>query len=559
MEIISTVNVGLQGLAAIRKGLRVYLDYKIVTRTVAPDSEPKGSVKVISGGGAGHEPGHSGFVGRGFLTTAISGDIFTSPPVNAIVKGIQVTGPKETPILLVVTNYTGDRLNFALAEKIARSRYGYENIKTILVADDIALDNVPEQVGNRGLAGTVLIHKIAGAMGESLRSLDEIYSLCQLVNENLNTIGFTFQADWTRNTIRNIEIGKGVHGEPGAFQMAEQPNFGSIVEFLIERFHKRIPKKSPVLILLNNLGGTSQHLFNAFSMVILRELNISFEIVKIISGTLFTSLDNQGISVTVLNLTHRQEEILQYIEYESEVYWDHFKRSSAPTSFTNLSNKSEPEAGSLVEATGIKTNGVLFHKVILEICNQIMQNESNLNKMDQEFGDGDTGSTLTRGGQAILNFATMKTPEYFSYPYQVFQDISLILSNDMGGTSGALLGIFFESAAQGFKSCDFESPLWLTLGNSALSAAGHSIRGDRTMLDVLLTAQDVLMTKNIDLLQELKEKCKLSAAATKTMVPKCGRAVYTNSQEVKTSQYPDPGAAFVSLVVAAIVDTIEDE
>lgn len=550
---LGSVPDSLKALKECSDGLEIDLDGQIVTR--ADRHRFPERVKIISGGGAGHEPGHVGFVGQAFLTTAVSGAIFTSPPAQAILKGILLTGRPESSILLIVTNYSGDRLNFALAEQIARVRHGYQHIRTVLVADDIALQDVPEQVGNRGLAGTILVHKIAGAMAEDGQSLDRVHSLCEIVIKNLKTIGFSFDVDWTSNRIRNIEIGKGVHGEPGAFKIEDQDDFSEIGRVISDKIKNVVPAGTAVVLLLNNLGGPL-HLFQLICNEMIHQLQF-LKIIKIISGTFFTSLNNTGASVTLLELPQEQhKEILSYIEYKTQIFWEYFKPKSEQSLIVTPFEGSY-NASHRAEEIGVRINGELFYSILMEICEKVIQQKSSLNEMDSEFGDGDTGDTLARGAAAISDhFRKEGKHQTFDWPVAVFQTISYLLSCKMGGTSGALLGIFFEASSDAFKTTGFDSPLWLQLGNSALATAGRSIRGHRTMLDVLLAAQDLMEVSNViekHVLLQLRLQCRLAAESTKAMLPGSGRAVYSR-QFKKESNHADPGAVFIALVVETVVE-----
>lgn len=553
---LSSVQTSLRALRAFNEGLEIDLEGQIVTR--ADRNTFPQQVKIISGGGAGHEPGHVGFVGRALLTTAISGAIFTSPPVQMILRGILLTGPKDSSILLIVTNYSGDRLNFALAEKMARIRYGYENIRTILVADDVALDTVPG-VGCRGLAGTILIHKIAGAMADLGKSLEEVHSFCEMASKNLKTIGLSFDVDWSRDPrIKNVEIGKGVHGEPGAFKFPDQKDFTEIVQFVTDKFRSITASGTPVVLLLNNLGGPA-HAFQLICSEIIDQLGF-LRLVKVVAGTFFTSLGNSGASVTLLELPRGHElEMLSYIEYETDLFKENFHPARIQSSFIQPQNPMEDEE---VKATGVTVDGERMQEILQDVCEKIRQHRSALNEMDLEFGDGDTGDTLSRGAAALLEYiaSSRRDQKLFQSPFATFQTISHLLSCKMGGTSGALLGIFFESAAEAFKTTGFESPLWLQLGNSAITHAGQSKRGDRTMLDVLLAVQDSLEGVSVvdkEFLIKLKAVCRDTVESTKAMIPGSGRAVYNRGSTLAAkSVHPDPGAALIELIVTTVVNRL---
>ncbi|MBU9167623.1 dihydroxyacetone kinase subunit DhaK, partial [Burkholderia gladioli] len=161
----------LNGLVALNPHLALLAGRTIVVRADAAEAASRGEVALISGGGAGHEPAHAGYVGAGMLSAAVAGEVFTSPSVDAVLDAIRaVAGPAG--VLLIVKNYTGDRLNFGLAAEIARAE-GID-VETVIVADDVALAARGEHAGRRGLAGTVLVHRIAGAAAAAGLPLAEV-------------------------------------------------------------------------------------------------------------------------------------------------------------------------------------------------------------------------------------------------------------------------------------------------------------------------------------------------------------------------------------------------
>ena len=185
---------------------------------------PSPQVALISGGGSGHEPAHAGFVGRGMLTAAVAGNIYASPSVAAVLAAIRaVAGPRG--VLLIVKNYTGDRLNFGLAAELAR--VDGIHVDVVFVADDCALDADLKSTGRRGVAGTVLVHKLAGGAAEAGASLSEVAAVARATAAHVRTFGValsTCQVPGRPRATRlddvdAMEIGLGIHGEPGAVQL----------------------------------------------------------------------------------------------------------------------------------------------------------------------------------------------------------------------------------------------------------------------------------------------------------------------------------------------------
>ena len=186
----NVVHEMMQGFVATHGGLALLADHHVLVRADAEHVRNR-QVAVISGGGSGHEPAHGGYVGAGMLSAAVAGEVFTSPSPDAVYAGIQAVGG-EPGALLIVKNYTGDRLNFGLAAEMARA----EGIPTeiVVVADDVALAGTPQYAGARGIAGTVLVHKVAGAAAAEGKSLREVAAIAQEAASAVATMGVALSA-----------------------------------------------------------------------------------------------------------------------------------------------------------------------------------------------------------------------------------------------------------------------------------------------------------------------------------------------------------------------------
>ncbi|MGK0797190.1 dihydroxyacetone kinase subunit DhaK [Klebsiella pneumoniae] len=271
----------------------------------------KNNVAVISGGGAGHEPAHVGFIGKGMLTAAVCGDLFASPSVDAVLTAIQaVTG--EAGCLLIVKNYTGDRLNFGLAAEKAR-RLGY-NVEMLIVGDDISL---PDNKQPRGIAGTILVHKVAGYFAERGFNLATVLREAQYAASHTASIGVALaschlpqEADSApRHQAGHAELGMGIHGEPGASTIATQ-NSAEIVNLMVEKLTAALPETGRLAVMLNNLGGVSV----AEMAILTRELAntpLQARIDWLIGpASLVTALDMKGFSLTTIVLEESIEKAL---------------------------------------------------------------------------------------------------------------------------------------------------------------------------------------------------------------------------------------------------------
>ena len=281
----------------------------------AKGASPK--VALVSGGGSGHEPSHGGFVGRGMLDGAVAGAVFTSPTPDQVYEAIKaVNGGKG--VLLVIKNYTGDVMNFEMAADMARDE-GIE-VEQVIVADDVAVENSTWTTGRRGIAGTVLVHKIAGAAAESGMNLADVKRVAEKVIANVRSMGMAVNACTVPAAGKpsfdladdEIEIGIGIHGEPGTHR-EKISSVNEIADKLLERiFGEGIyGSGDEVAVLVNGMGGTPlMELFVANKHVknVLDAKGI--KVVKTIVGNYMTSLDMEGFSITLLKLDDELKKFL---------------------------------------------------------------------------------------------------------------------------------------------------------------------------------------------------------------------------------------------------------
>ena len=217
----------LEGLVVLHPGLARLAEHKVIVRADAETSRHR-QVAVISGGGSGHEPAHAGYIGAGMLSAAVAGEVFTSPSSDSVFAAIQAVAGKPGA-LLVVKNYTGDRLNFGLAAEMARAE-GVP-VEIVIVDDDVALRGTPQAAGARGLAGTVFIHKLLGAAAAEGKSMAELAAIGKAAVQSLATMGVSFSAGISPAVGKpsfelgehEMELGLGIHGEPGVERTTLQP------------------------------------------------------------------------------------------------------------------------------------------------------------------------------------------------------------------------------------------------------------------------------------------------------------------------------------------------
>ena len=527
------VNDAIEGilLSAPHANL-VKLDIDPAIRIVARGDWDKSRVAVISGGGSGHEPAHAGFVGKGMLTAAVCGDLFASPSVDAVLNAIvAVTGDRGC--LLIVKNYTGDRLNFGLAAEKAK-RYGLK-VEMVIVADDIAL---PDNKQPRGIAGTALVHKIAGYAAEQGKSLSEVRDIAQQACDNLWSLGVAMQtcnlpgSDDEEGRIKqgHVELGLGIHGEPGA-SVVDTQNSKAIIDTLVTPL-KAQAGEGRFAVLINNLGGVS-----ALEMALLTK-ELAHSALKESSAYLIgpaplvSALDMKGFSLTLLKLNDLFEKALH--EEVETLGWQ------KPVAFAPLRTVAHSAIHDRVEYTPSENPQV--EKSVSSVARTLIQLENRLNALDAKVGDGDTGSTFAQGARDIA-----QRLEEHALPLDDVSKLLLLvgerLATVMGGSSGVLMSIFFTAAGQ--KLHDGKSlPDALLSGLAQMKQYGGADLGDRTLIDALQPALEALQKND---LQAAAQAAQLGAEATAKMEKAgAGRSSYVNKENLDGVM--DPGAVAVAEV-----------
>lgn len=287
--------------------------FEVLVRAKGPS--PK--VALVSGGGSGHEPSHGGFVGKGMLDGAVAGAVFTSPTPDQVYEAVKaVNGGKG--VLLVIKNYTGDVMNFEMAADMARDE-GID-VEQVIVADDVAVENSTWTTGRRGIAGTVLVHKIAGAAAESGMNLADVKRVAEKVIANVRSMGMAVNACTVPAAGKpsfdladdEIEIGIGIHGEPGTHR-EKISSVNEIADKLLDRiFGEGIYESGDeIAVLVNGMGGTPlMELLVANKHVKDVLASKGIKIAKTIVGNYMTSLDMEGFSITLLKLDDELKKFL---------------------------------------------------------------------------------------------------------------------------------------------------------------------------------------------------------------------------------------------------------
>jgi dihydroxyacetone kinase len=520
------VTDAIDGVIATSGGALARLDGYPHIRVVIRSDWTKSKVALVSGGGSGHEPAHAGFVGAGMLTAAVCGDIFASPSVDAVLAGIlAVTGPAGC--LLIVKNYTGDRLNFGLAAERARA-FGHK-VSMVVVDDDIALPDLPQA---RGVAGTLFVHKIAGALAEQGADLDTVTKAAERVISGIRSIGMSLDTCTVPGSPKEnripagmAELGLGIHGEAGVEQIPysdARQAIASVADKLAVTM-----SDGPHVALLNNLGGTS-----VLEMAVLASELMKSKIsgkIKLIVGpaTLMTSLAMRGFSISVYEIKAEDEALLTkpcpIAAWPGCVKLVPETVLPLPDGLAPIKALPSPHAGTKAFLTAC--------------CNILIASEGDLNALDAKSGDGDTGSTLAGASRALLE--AMDTLPLADHT-QLYRAIGQELSQTMGGSSGVLLAIFFAAAGDA-SSAGMPMRSALQAGLERMQEIGGAKPGDRTMIDALMPALDALE----DGLPPAAKAARAGANHTATLTKaNAGRASYINAEQLEG--HIDPGAEAVA-------------
>ncbi len=507
------------------------LDIDEHIRVVLRKDWDKSRVAIISGGGAGHEPAHAGFVGEGMLTAAVCGDVFASPSVEAVLNAIlYVTG--EAGCLLIVKNYTGDRLNFGLAAEKAK-KLGYK-VEMVIVNDDISIENSKKP---RGIAGTVFVHKVAGYYAQQNASLEEVKSMAQLCNDNVSSIGVAVSSchipgeeSDDRIPANKAELGLGIHGEPG-IAVIDVDNCNDVVELMAQKLLAKTNHQKHAL-LVNNLGGTSPLEMSLLSKDIV-ESSLGQSMDYLFGPKPFvTAIDMKGFSLSCVVLTEEIETaLLAPVCVES---WSNGIKvnDATPISIEKVSNSVQfsPSQSPAAE------------KIVAQVCATVISLKSELNRLDALVGDGDTGSTFSSGARKV-----QQELENNNLP---LADIQLLLevigeklAMSMGGSSGILLSIFFTAAGTHYGKHQNLAAALLS-GLEQMKFFGGAKVGDRTMIDALEPA--LLALKDSGLSAAVAAAQAGAESTAQMLQAKAGRSSYLHSDNLEGVK--DPGAVAIEKV-----------
>ena len=572
------------GLAKAHPELEFVEKFKIVKKKeINPDK-----VSLISGGGSGHEPAHAGFVGKGMLDCAVCGDVFASPSQIQVYNAIKECAT-DKGVLLIIKNYSGDCMNFNNAADLAREEDGI-NVDAVYVNDDIAVKDSLYTVGRRGVAGTVFVHKIAGAAAEQGKSLEEVKAVANKVIANVRSFGFALTSCTppAKGTPifeigdDQIEFGVGIHGEPGRktekLQTADELAV-RIVKDLIEDLG--LKKGEDVALLVNGFGATplsELYLFNNSVSNALEKKGVG--IYKTLVGNYMTSLDMAGASVTVLRLDDEFKALLSYPVSTPALTWgaamseqaayaveamNAIAKALGVTPAAETAHKDVKTAAKTAKVAKKEAvyevkgkpevtetiNTAAFVAIVEKMADVIIENEVPFCDADK-MGDGDFGMSIAKGFRQLKKeWATRDKADIGTF----LGSCSEIIMEYCGGASGPIWGSAFRYAGKAAAGKDkitladladiFQAANKGVYETGKKSFGRGAVVGDKTLVDALKPCADALEAAAKDG-KKLREGIALGAEAavkgaesTKTVVAKMGRAGTVGEKSIG---YPDAGA-----------------
>ncbi|KFA73575.1 hypothetical protein S40288_09098 [Stachybotrys chartarum IBT 40288] len=565
----------LQSLTITNPNVAFDEEHKVVYRR---PSDADTQVSVISGGGSGHEPSFAGMVGPGMLSAAVAGTIFASPSAEQVRVGVTSRVDTSKGVLVVVMNYTGDILNFGMA--VEKAKTAGINVDMVVVGDDVGVGRSKAgKVGRRGIAGTVLVLKIAGALAALGRPFEQVSKVAKLTASNLVSVGASLEHVHVPGrelgsqelAAGEVEIGMGIHNEAGSgrAKIALPELVSQMLRQLLDQDDKDRAflkvNSNEVVLLVNNLGGVSPLELGGITTEVATQLKETHGIqpVRVLSGTYMTSLNGLGFSITLLNVVNTDiggPSMLELLDAPSEVPgW------SAPIQKTSWEAKNTAtREGTSSDVEHIKETGLTLDvestkSALIDALGRVIAAEPEITKFDTVVGDGDCGIGLKRGAEAVLKHVKEK-----GLSGDAVVDVASIVpvvENNMDGTSGALYAIFLNAllhALQDQPPGPASPSVWASVlrqSCDALSKYTPARPGDRTLVDALYPFVEVL--EGTGDIKQAAAAARKAADNTKGMQASLGRSVYVGGSGYE--EVPDPGAWGLACFFLGLAGAQQDE
>jgi dihydroxyacetone kinase len=562
------------GLVAAYPTLEFDAKSKLVKKKVIDENK----VTLISGGGTGHEPAHAGYVGKGMLDVAVCGDVFASPSQIQVYKAIRASQSKKGT-LLIIKNYSGDNMNFKNARQLALED-GLD-VEYVIVDDDIAVEDSLYTVGRRGVAGTIFVHKIAGAAAEAGLSLKEVKRIAEKTIANAKTLGFAF----TSCTVPakgsptfalaedEMEYGVGIHGEPGICRQKVK-GIDELVSQMVPSLLKELdPQDCEVAIMINGFGSTPLQELYAFNNSVLKTLQEKgVKVVREFVGDFMTSLDMAGASLTMVKL---DEEMKTYLVSAANTPAITLSGEEQDISYTPLETVKVEDGVFTLEVPQsygcIKDEKLTlenFHFLVDKLSAVAIENEIPFCELDSHAGDGDFGMSIAKGFKQLKReWKTIlaNTSDISSF----LDECSIVIMEYCGGASGPIWGSAFRSAGKytAGKSVitSLEMAELLQSCVQAIQLTGErsfgrgAVVGDKTLIDALSPCADSWKEnaqKGLSLTEcftKGAEAAMAGAKATESIVARMGRAGTVGTRSIG---YPDAGAYGLAVIFTEIAKAL---
>ncbi|MEI8201340.1 MAG: dihydroxyacetone kinase subunit DhaK [Eubacteriales bacterium] len=567
------------GMAMAHPEIEFIQKYKIIKKK----SINKDKVSLISGGGSGHEPAHAGFVGKGMLDAAVCGDVFASPSQIQVYQAIKATaGDKGT--LLIIKNYTGDVMNFKNAAYLAETDGIL--VDYVLVNDDIAVQDSLYTVGRRGVAGTVFVHKIAGAAAEQGMSLPEVKEIAQKTIDNVRSIGFalsscTVPAKGTPTFDigeGEMEYGVGIHGEPG-IQREKVTSADDLAVRMVEALAAdlKLEGKSEVALLVNGFGGTPLQELYLMNNAVARQLSQrQITVCRTLVGNYMTSLDMLGASVTILKVDGQLKELLSA---ECDTPRLRIHGASEAVAYIDLASAGDEartvsftietdEACAHIQDNVLSLDNLVFIVDAMSAC--IIKNEVPFCELDSHAGDGDFGMSVAKGFRQLKrewkDILSNKKTDMGTF----LDACSMVIMEYCGGASGPIWGSAFRAAGkeagnrQTLNKKEFAQVMHAAVKGIQKTGERSFGRGadigDKTLIDALIPCANALSAgaENQDDMKTTFMKSAQAAVegaeATKNIVARMGRAGNVGERSLG---HPDAGAYALGVIFTEIAQAMK--
>ncbi|KAK3711983.1 dihydroxyacetone kinase Dak1 [Vermiconidia calcicola] len=541
-----------------------------------PDAaEPQ--VSVISGGGSGHEPSFAAYVGPGLLSGAVAGTIFASPGAEQVRRCILERVETSKGVLVVVMNYTGDVLNFGMA--VEKAKAAGMQVEMVVMADDAGVGREQGgKVGRRGIAGTVFVHKIAGALAATGAKLEEVYQVAKLVAENTVSIGSSLAhvhvpgrevGGEEELKQEEVEIGMGIHNEPGSEKTTADLKgiVGTMLRYMLDledkdRAFLDVSSEDQTILLVNNLGGVSVLEMGGITNEVVSQLSQNYGIkpARIISGTFMTSLNGLGFSLSILKLqdTGLSKSMLELLDAPAEASgWAAAVKSSTWSKPPTQTRDKGSGAGEDNKPCGLDIDPALAQKALSHALQKVIDAEPDITKYDTVVGDGDCGIGLKRGAEGIQKQLEQLKSEKDAARF--VDGITSVVENTMDGTSGALYAIFLNALAHGLRSqsgSQADPSVWAKALKVAMDSMGKytpAKEGDRTLVDALAPFVEQLGASGD--VGKAAQAADEGAKRTKGMKASLGRTVYVGGSGFE--EVPDPGAYGLAVFFNALAEGLK--